>query len=112
MAALAKSEVHEAIAMSKKTGEPWSPARPPVGGDFQEPAKRQHYWWRFMLATVIIVFSFAGATSASIIHFVDDIAADIKTPTHGRGVQAAVGRIRFGWPAWPKVELLGAVQST
>ena len=81
MAALAKSEVHEAIAMSKKTGEPWSPARPPVGGDFQEPAKRQHYWWRFMLATVIIVFSFAGATSASIIHFVDDIAADIKTPT-------------------------------
>ena len=81
MAALAKSEVHEAIAMSKKTGEPWSPARPPVGGDFQEPAKRQHYWWRFLLATVIIVFSFAGATSASIIHFVDDIAADIKTPT-------------------------------
>ena len=31
-----------------------------------------------MLATVIIVFSFAGATSASIIHFVDGIASEIS----------------------------------
>ena len=43
LAALAKSEVHEAIATARKTGEPWSPARPPVGGDFQEPPKRQRY---------------------------------------------------------------------
>lgn len=77
LAAAARSEVHDAIEMSRRTGEPWDPRRPAVTGDFQEPAKRPRYWWRFTLATLIIVFSFAGATSATIINVVDDITGKI-----------------------------------
>lgn len=80
LAAAAKSEVHHAIETSRKTGEPWDPRRPPVGGDFEPPAKRKHYWWRFGLATLIIVFSFATATSASIINIVDGITSDLQSP--------------------------------
>ncbi|HTU14815.1 MAG TPA: LCP family protein [Solirubrobacterales bacterium] len=77
LAAAAKSEVHDAIETSRRTGRPWDPRRPPVSGDFEDPAKRPRYWWRFLLATVIIVFSFAGATSASIINVVNDITGQI-----------------------------------
>ncbi|MBK8293265.1 MAG: LCP family protein [Solirubrobacterales bacterium] len=80
LAAVAKSEVHQAIEGSRKSGEPWDPSRPPVGGDFEEPAKRRRYWWRFSLATLIIIFSFAAATSASILNEVDDFANEITDP--------------------------------
>lgn len=75
LAATAKSEVHQAIETSRRSGEPWDPSRPSVGGDFEDPPKRRRYWWRFMLATLIIVFSFAGATSASILNIVGDVTA-------------------------------------
>ncbi len=80
LAAAAKSEVHQAIEASRRSGEPWEPKRPPVGGDFEEPGKRRRYWWRFSLATVIIVVSFAAATSASILHEVNDFAGKITSP--------------------------------
>ena len=80
LTAVAKSEVHQAIEGSRKSGEPWDPSRPPVGGDFEEPAKRRRYWWRFSLATLIIIFSFAAATSASILNEVDDFANEINDP--------------------------------
>ncbi|MGK2954908.1 MAG: LCP family protein [Solirubrobacterales bacterium] len=78
LSAAAKSDVQQAIEQSRRTGEPWDPPRPPAGGDFQDPGKRRHYWWRFLLATVIIVFSFASATSASILNIVGDLTADIS----------------------------------
>ncbi|MBK5231550.1 MAG: LCP family protein [Thermoleophilia bacterium] len=88
LAAGAKSEVNQAIETSRRSGEPWDPSRPPVGGDFEEPAKRRQYWWRFSLATLIIVFSFASATSASILNLVNDITEPIsKDPI---GVAASV----------------------
>ncbi|MGK2931260.1 MAG: LCP family glycopolymer transferase, partial [Solirubrobacterales bacterium] len=85
LAAAAKSEIHQAIETSRRSGEPWDPPRPSVGGDFEEPAKRHRYWWRFSLATLIIVLSFAGATSASILHELDDFAGKI-TDTEFEGL--------------------------
>lgn len=75
--AAARSEASEAIEFSRRTGEVWDPPRPPVGGDFQEPAKRPRYWWRFLLATLLIVGSFATATQASVMHIVNDIGNKI-----------------------------------
>jgi len=93
LAAAAKSEVNHAIETSRKTGEAWNPRRPPTGGDFEPPAKRKHHWWRFGLATIIIIFSFAAATSASIINVVDDFSAKIGKGDKGieipKGVLAA-----------------------
>ena len=75
--ATARSQVHDALEFSRRTGEAWDPPRPPVGGDFEKPAKRPRYWWRFLLATLLIIGSFATATQASVMHFVDDIGSKI-----------------------------------
>ncbi len=80
LAAVARSEVHEAIELARRTGEPFDPVRPPVSGDFEPPAKRPRYWWRFALATMIIVFSFAGATSASVLNVFDDLTGRVTDP--------------------------------
>jgi LCP family protein required for cell wall assembly len=72
--AAARSEVHDAIEFSRRTGRAWDPPRPPARGDFDQPAKRPRYWWRFLLATLLIIGSFATATQASVMHIVDDIA--------------------------------------
>lgn len=75
--ATARSEVHEAIEFSRRTGRSWDPHRPPSGGDFDQPGRRPRYWWRFLLATLLIVGSFATATQASVMHVVNDITAKI-----------------------------------
>lgn len=84
LAAAARSEVRAAVDHARRTGEPWDPPRPPSGGDFQEPGKRPRYWWRFLAATVIIVMAFAGATSASVLHVVNDIASKLEVPAKNR----------------------------
>jgi len=80
--ATARSEVHDAIEYSRRTGKRWDPPRPPAGGDFDQPAKRPHYWWRFLLAVVLIIGSFATATQASVMHIVNDIGNKIGTGGH------------------------------
>lgn len=80
LAAAAKSEVHDAIESARRTGTPFDPPRPPVSGDFEPAPKRSGLLWRFALATLIIVFSFAGATSASILNLVGDITDQFSDP--------------------------------
>ena len=75
--ASARTEVHDAIDYSRRTGNVWDPTRPPTGGDFDKPGKRPHYWWRFLLAVVVIIGSFATATQASVMHIVNDIGTKI-----------------------------------
>jgi len=75
--ATARSEVHDAIEYSRRTGKVWDPPRPPRSGDFEPPAKRPRYWWRFLLAVLLIIGSFATATQASVMHIVNDISDKI-----------------------------------
>lgn len=84
MAAAARSEVHEAVEYARRTGRPWDPPRPPAAGDFQPAGKRPRYWWRFLLATLIIIVSFAGATSASVMRVVNGIADDLEIPAKNK----------------------------
>lgn len=83
-AAEARNEVREAVEHARRTGRRWDPPRPPARGDFQEPGKRPRYWWRFLLATFIIVLAFGGATSASVLHVVNDIASKLEIPKKNR----------------------------
>jgi LCP family protein required for cell wall assembly len=80
LAAAAKSEVHEVIEAARRSGRPYDPPRPPAGGDFEPAPKGKRIWWRFGLATLIIVFSFAGATSASVLNVVDDLTNRFTDP--------------------------------
>lgn len=80
LAAEAKSEVHQVIEAARRTGQPYDPPRPPATGDFEPAPKGKRLWWRFALATLIIVFSFAGATSASVLQVVDDLTDRFSDP--------------------------------
>jgi LCP family protein required for cell wall assembly len=84
LTAAAKSEVHEVIETARRTGMPFDPPRPPASGDFEPPPKREGLLWRFGLATLIIVLSFAGATSASVLNLVDDITNRLSDPAFER----------------------------
>jgi polyisoprenyl-teichoic acid--peptidoglycan teichoic acid transferase len=80
LAAAAKSEVHQVIETARRTGQAYDPPRPPAGGDFEPPPKGNRLWWRFALATLIIVFSFGGATSASVLKAVNDLTDRFADP--------------------------------
>jgi LCP family protein required for cell wall assembly len=63
--------------------------RPPPAGDHEPAPKPKRYWWRFLLASVVIVLVTAGATSTSILLYVDSIA---KALSHNNKLQSAVKR--------------------
>jgi polyisoprenyl-teichoic acid--peptidoglycan teichoic acid transferase len=48
--------------------------KPPPTGDFEPPPKPKRYWWRFTLASVVIVLSTASAIAASGLIKIDNIA--------------------------------------
>ncbi|MDX6625635.1 MAG: polyisoprenyl-teichoic acid--peptidoglycan teichoic acid transferase [Solirubrobacterales bacterium] len=52
----------------------WSPKKPPPGGDSEKAPKPKRYWWRFALASVIIVAVSAGATATGVLLYVNSIA--------------------------------------
>ncbi|MFA9399614.1 MAG: LCP family protein [Acidobacteriota bacterium] len=80
LSAAARGEAQQAVEEARRTGQAWDPPRPAKSGDFDPPGRRKRYWWRFVLATLIIVFSFAGATSASVLTLVDNIGEGISEP--------------------------------
>jgi LCP family protein required for cell wall assembly len=51
--------------------------KPPPQGDFEPPPKPKRYWWRFLLASFLIVFATAGAVSASGLIYIESIAKDL-----------------------------------
>jgi LCP family protein required for cell wall assembly len=60
----------------------WAPKKPPPSGDSEPAPKPKRYWWRFLLAGVIILTVSAGATASGVLLFVDSIAADLQHNDH------------------------------
>ena len=52
----------------------WSPKKPPPSGDGEAAPKPKRFWWRFLLASVLIVAVSAGATATSVLLYIDSIA--------------------------------------
>jgi LCP family protein required for cell wall assembly len=52
----------------------WSPKKPPPGGDGEPAPKPRRFWWRFVLASVLIVGISAAATTTSVLLYIDSIA--------------------------------------
>ena len=52
----------------------WSPKKPPPSGDGDPAPKPKRFWWRFVLASVLIVAVSAGATATSVLLYIDSIA--------------------------------------
>jgi LCP family protein required for cell wall assembly len=63
--------------MSSETplnSEGWSPKKPPPSGDGEQAPKPKRFWWRFVLASVLIVGISAAATTTSVLLYIDSIA--------------------------------------
>jgi polyisoprenyl-teichoic acid--peptidoglycan teichoic acid transferase len=55
-------------------GGGWAPKKPPPSGDGEQAPKPKRFWWRFVLASVLIVAVSAGATATSVLLYIDSIA--------------------------------------
>ena len=64
--------------MSEPLGPGWAPKKPPPEGDGGEAPKPKRYWWRFTLASVLIVAVSAAATATAVLVYLDDVVANIR----------------------------------
>ncbi len=52
----------------------WAPKKPPPGGNGDAPPKPKRYWWRFTLASFMIVAVSAAATATAVLVYIDSVA--------------------------------------
>jgi LCP family protein required for cell wall assembly len=60
--------------MTELHGPGWAPKKPPPGCDGGPAPKPKRFWWRFTLASILIVAVSAAATATSILLYLDSIA--------------------------------------
>jgi LCP family protein required for cell wall assembly len=60
--------------MTELQGPGWATKKPPPSGDDEPAPKPKRYWWRFTLASVLIVAVSAAATATSVLLYLDSIA--------------------------------------
>jgi len=56
----------------------WTPKKPPPSGDGEPAPKPKRYWWRFVLAAVLIVAVSAATTATASLLYLDSIANAIR----------------------------------
>jgi LCP family protein required for cell wall assembly len=60
--------------MTEPQGPGWAPKKPPPSGDGEPAPKPKRFWWRFTLASILIVAVSAAATATSVLLYLDSIA--------------------------------------
>jgi len=63
--------------MTEPLNSDWSPKKPPPSGDGEPAPKPRRFWWRFTLASLLIVAISAAATATSVLLYIDSIAEAI-----------------------------------
>jgi polyisoprenyl-teichoic acid--peptidoglycan teichoic acid transferase len=63
---------------SPSLGPGWAPKKPPPEGNGDEAPKPKRFWWRFLLASVLIVAVSAATTATAGLLFLDSIANAIR----------------------------------
>jgi polyisoprenyl-teichoic acid--peptidoglycan teichoic acid transferase len=64
--------------MSEPLGPGWAPKKPPANGDPEPAPKPRRFWWRFALASVLIVAVSAATTATAVLAYLDDVASAIE----------------------------------
>ncbi|MDX6636371.1 MAG: polyisoprenyl-teichoic acid--peptidoglycan teichoic acid transferase [Solirubrobacterales bacterium] len=64
--------------MTENLGPGWAPKKPPPSGDGEPAPKPRRFWWRFALASLLIVAISAGTTAAATLLYLDSIANAIQ----------------------------------
>lgn len=63
--------------MNEPLGPGWAPKKPPPSGDGEPAPKPRRFWWRFVLAAVLIVAVSASTTATAGLLYIDGIAEEI-----------------------------------
>jgi LCP family protein required for cell wall assembly len=63
--------------MNEPLGPGWAPKKPPPSGDGEPAPKPKRFWWRFVLASVLIVAVSASTTATAALLYIDSIAKDL-----------------------------------
>jgi polyisoprenyl-teichoic acid--peptidoglycan teichoic acid transferase len=73
--------------------------KPPPEGDHEPAPKPKRFWWRFTLASVLIIVTSAGATAAGVLLYIDSIANALghNDKLHNK-LQTALADIEPGEP--------------
>jgi polyisoprenyl-teichoic acid--peptidoglycan teichoic acid transferase len=64
--------------MSELQGPGWAPKKPPPSGDSEPAPKPRRFWWRFTLASLLIVAVSAATTATAVLVYLDDVASAIE----------------------------------
>ncbi len=64
--------------MTESLGPGWAPKKPPPEGNGDEAPKPKRFWWRFVLASVLIVAVSAATTATASLLYIDSIANAIQ----------------------------------
>jgi len=64
--------------MNEPLGPGWAPKKPPANGDPEPAPKPRRFWWRFALASVLIVLVSAATTATAVLVYLDDVASAIE----------------------------------
>src|SRR5215212_229786 len=70
-------------------GPGWAPKKPPPTGDSEPAPKPRRFWWRFTLASFLIVAVSAATTATAVLVYLDDVASAIE---ENDPVQKRLGR--------------------
>jgi LCP family protein required for cell wall assembly len=68
--------------MNEPLGPGWAPKKPPPQGDGEPAPKPKRFWWRFVLASFLIVSVSAATTTAAVMLYLNDIANAIEPKNH------------------------------
>jgi LCP family protein required for cell wall assembly len=80
-------------------GPGWAPKKPPPSGDNEPAPKPKRYWWRFTLASVLIVAVSAAATATSVLLYLDSIAHALShNNVLNNKLQKALAQVHPGEP--------------
>src|SRR6476646_5175788 len=64
--------------MTELQGPGWAPKKPPPSGDGEPAPQPKRFWWRFVLASVLIVAISAATTATATLLYLDRIANAIQ----------------------------------
>jgi LCP family protein required for cell wall assembly len=80
-------------------GPGWVPKKPPPTGDPEPAPKPKRFWWRFTLASFLIVVVSATATASGVLIYIDSIAKAIGKNGHFKSkIEKLLGEVHGGEP--------------
>lgn len=85
--------------MSEPLGPGWAPKKPPPSGDSEPPPKPKRFWWRFTLASFLIVAVAATATATAVLLYIDSVANALShNNAFGNRVDKILNEVKGGEP--------------